>query len=417
MTSPALALDFGTSNSAAAIVANGALTRIAVEQEDTVLPTAVFFPSDGGQMQIGHAATRHLINGDEGRYMRALKSILGTDLFHETRTIEGKRRKLSDVVTAFLERVKSASEAQTGQAFPRALSGRPVRFHSSDAEKDARAEADLRGCYLAAGFDEVDFLYEPIAAAIASRHGTDAPTDGVGLIVDIGGGTSDFTVFEGRGREISIRASHGIRLGGTDFDHAISMAHAMAHLGLGGDLRRSFGEGLLPVPKGIYADLANWAKIPFLYTREVERQVEDMLRHATSPNEIKRLLVTLQEELGHELAFAVERGKIDANTAGAAEIKMGFIETGLTARITTGSMAACLIEARAKLQEAIYASLMAANTPPHAIDHLVLVGGSSLMGMVSDVAHSVCAGARIMRSDAFSAVVDGLAWASARDTP
>lgn len=146
-----LAIDFGTSNSAAAMLEHGAPRRIALEPGADTLPTAVFFPADGGTMLLGTAAARALIEGEDGRYMRALKSVLGTALFHEARLVGGRRRTLAEVVTGFLAEVKARAEAATGRRFTRALSGRPVHFHSDDAERDIRAEADLRGCYLASG--------------------------------------------------------------------------------------------------------------------------------------------------------------------------------------------------------------------------------------------------------------------------
>ena len=87
-----LAVDFGTSNSAAAIIRQGQPHRLEIEAGADTLPTAVFFPTRGGTMQIGAAAGNALIGGDDGRYMRALKSVLGTSLAHEARLIGGKRR-------------------------------------------------------------------------------------------------------------------------------------------------------------------------------------------------------------------------------------------------------------------------------------------------------------------------------------
>nr|WP_226623207.1 Hsp70 family protein [Alloyangia pacifica] len=410
MSGDCLAIDFGTSNSAAGIVEGGAVRLLEIEAGAETLPTAVFFPEEGG-MRIGAAASEALIAGDEGRYMRALKSVLGTALFHEKRLIGGKRRTLAEIVTAFLVEMKTRAEAQAGRAFTRALSGRPVHFHSGDAERDAKAEEDLRGCYLAAGFESIEMMFEPEAAALASRIAEG--TGGIGLIVDIGGGTSDFTVFRSAGDGIAITASHGIRLGGTDFDHAVSMRHAMPLLGLGGELRRDFGDGLLPVPNALYVDLSTWAKIPFLYNRDTERAVEDMLRHAVEPQPMARLQTVITDELGHELAFAVERGKIEANSgASGAEIGMAMIEPGLGARVTPGTLNAALSEAREALRMAIYETLMLAQVAPAQVDSVVLVGGSSLMALVADEARAVCPGAALRRSEAFTAVVDGLAWAA-----
>ena len=410
MSGPVLAVDFGTSNSAAAMLFSGAVRRIPIEDGADTLPTAVFFPEDGGAMRIGRAAQAALIDAEEGRYMRALKSILGTELFHQSRLIEGKRRTLAEIVTAFLVALKTRAETETGLEFSSVLSGRPVHFHSDDAEKDRRAEEDLRGCYLAAGFDEVTFLPEPEAAAWACREMTG---DGLGLIVDIGGGTSDFSVFRASGVGIEILANHGIRLGGTDFDQRISVAHVMPLLGQGGQVTRTFGEGLLPLPSAIYQDLATWPKIPFLYNRDTERLVEDLLVHAVEPDKVGRLKSVIEEHLGHEMAFAVEAGKIAANgDDGRADILLGFVEKGLATPITKGSMNGALGEFRDKLRAAVYQTLMQAQVAPMQIDTIVLVGGSSLMQIVQEDVQAICTSAKVEMSEAFTAVVDGLALAS-----
>lgn len=401
-----LALDFGTSNSAAAILHDGQVRRIPIAHGNETLPTAVFFPPRG-QMLIGQDAVEALIAGDEGRFMRALKSILGTSLFHESRLIGSKRRTLAEVVTAFLVALKSRAEAVSGMTFTRVLSGRPVHFHSSDPERDARAEADLHACYAAAGFTHVDFMFEPEAAALAS-HGLNQSGQ-LGLIVDIGGGTSDFSVFRVEGDQVRILASHGLRLGGTDFDHAVSMTHAMPLLGHGGQLYRTMGDGLLPVPASIYAELSNWAKLPFLYTRDTLRLVEDMLRHAAEPQKMQRLNAVIQDELGHELAFAVENGKIAANMGDQASIVMGFIERGLTASIDRVSLDGALAAYQDDLHAAMVETLKLAAVRPDAIGSVILVGGSSLMNLVGEAAQSLCPNAALSQSEAFTAVVDGLA--------
>jgi len=406
-----LAIDFGTSNTAAAILVNGRVRRLAIESGAETLPTAVFFPEEGGAMQIGAAAGRALIAGEEGRYMRALKSVLGTALFHDKRLIGGRRRTLAEIVTAFLVALKARAEAEAGQVFTAVLSGRPVHFHSGDPERDARAEADLEGCYRAAGFTEITFLPEPEAAALAAGPGQEGAT---GLIVDIGGGTSDFSVYRTEAGRVRILASHGIRLGGTDFDQALSLARAMPRLGMGGELRRAIGSGLLPVPQAIYVDLATWAKIPFLYTRDTEREVAEMLRLAVAPKALGRLDRVIREQLGHELAFAVEAAKIAANSAApGAAVDMGMIEPGLKAPVSPFQLTQAMAAHRAQLALAMADTLAAAGLAAGAVDKVVLVGGSSLMALVEEEARALCPGAGIERSEAFTAVVDGLALATA----
>ncbi len=411
MQSDTLAIDFGTSNSAAAILSADGVRRIPIECGADTLPTAVFFPFKRTEMKIGSAAAQALINAEDGRYMRALKSVLGTPLTHEERWIGGRKRTISTIITDFLVALRERSEEITGQHFRKALSGRPVHFHTRDEVKDRQAQADLYACYLAAGFDDVSFLAEPEAAALAS-HGLGGGRE-IGLIVDIGGGTSDFSVFRSRGAKPEILANHGIRLGGTDFDRAMSLAHAMPLFGFGGQLHRAMGTGLLPVPSEPYIDLATWAKIPFLYTAEMRRMVSEMIRLAVEPQKISRFGTLMEFELGHELAFAVERTKISVNESGKADaIAMGFIEANLSQIVTPQSLATALAGNRILLREAAIKTLEMADVMPDKVGRVILVGGSSLMGFVSDELRQIFPGSEILRSRAFTAVVDGLALAT-----
>ncbi len=361
-------------------------------------------------MQIGRAAGESLRAGEDGRYMRALKSVLGTSLFHESRRIGGKRQTLADVVTAFLAEAKARAEAAAGHRFDRVLSGRPVHFHKNDSARDARAEADLLGCYRAAGFRDVSFRLEPEAAALAVRGRNDGAE--TVLIVDIGGGTSDFSVVRWDARRLEVLASHGIRLGGTDFDQALSLGHAMPHLGLEGALRREFGPGTLPVPRAMYVDLSTWAKIPFLYTPETLRAVDQMARRAVAPAEMARLKTVVEDELGHDLAFAVEAGKIAANGGTADGIDLSMAAPGLTAPLSEGQLTATLAPMRAELSDAMAETLARAGVSPEQVDAVVLVGGSSLMAFASQTAEALCPSARLQTGAAVTAIVDGLALAS-----
>lgn len=411
MPSDTLAIDFGTSNSAVAVLTEAGIRRIPMEHNADTLPTAVFFPSGGGEMQIGTMAMQALIHGDDGRYMRALKSVLGSTLMHESRLICGRKRTISDVITQFLIVLRQRAEDATGLRFNKLLSGRPVHFHSANEQKDRQAEQDLIACYLAAGFEEVSFLAEPEAAAVLD-HDTGGSAE-VGLIVDIGGGTSDFSVFRGRGAGPEIMASHGIRLGGTDFDRSVSLTNAMPELGLGGQLRRSLGSGLLPVPRGLFVDLATWSLIPFLYTTKTRNQIAEMVRLAVEPEKLSRLERVIEFELGHELAFAVERCKISVNQNSTPDsIDMGFVESGLSPTVSPEILATAIAGHKARLHEAAAKTIELAGAEPGAIERVILVGGSSLMSFVSEEIGKLCPKAQIVRSQAFTAVIDGLALAT-----
>jgi len=401
-------LDFGTSNSAVGVAVNGQPWLVELEPGEKTLPTAVFFDPKGG-MRLGSAANRALIDGEEGRYMRALKSVLGTPLLRETRPIGGKRQSLLDVIALFLRDLRVRTEDQLRNPVTGVVSGRPVHFHSRDAAMDAQAERDLREAYTMAGFSDIRFLPEPEAAALSAR---DLAAGEIGLVVDIGGGTSDFTLFRKANGRAEVLASHGIRLGGTHFDRALSLRHAMPLLGAGTEVRRALAEGRLPVPASLFNDLATWQKIPFLYTRDTLSLARDLARHAVEPEKLARLIEVLEAELGHDIAFAVEAAKIVANGGKEAAVNLSLVEKGLSAPLTPADLAACLAGNRAELSEAIRDTLALAGLSPEAIGAVVYVGGSSLMDVVARATEEVLPQARALRGEAFTAVIDGLALAS-----
>ena len=179
-----LGIDFGTSNSSAGFLHDGAPKLIEFSPGKSTLPTTFFFDFENCQTLIGDPANQALLEGQEGRFMRTLKRVLGTSLMHEKRQILNERVTFVDIIGKFLGQIKKRAEAETGLIFDQALSGRPVVFHSANDPREGQAEADLRACYLAAGFTEVSFMAEPEAAAIAS--GCLQQAGEISLVVDIG---------------------------------------------------------------------------------------------------------------------------------------------------------------------------------------------------------------------------------------
>ncbi|MBE1282446.1 MAG: Hsp70 family protein [Rhodobacteraceae bacterium] len=405
-----LGIDFGTSNSAVGIAVNGKPWLIEVEPGQTTLPTAVFFDPASRSMRVGRRATDALITGEEGRFMRALKSLLGTPLLREKRRIHGEELTFVDIIARFLAHLKTQAETATHHRFTHALSGRPVVFHSKDPARNAQAEIDLKDCYLKAGFEDVRFLFEPEAALRST-----APEPGLGLIVDIGGGTSDYTVFRPVGTETpQVLTSHGIRLGGTDFDRQLSLEYVMPLLGRGSRIRNTFGADSLPTPNRIYNDLATWQMIPFLYTQENRRLAREMAQSAEEPEKLNRLVNVLEDMLGHDLAFAVERGKIHANQPDHPnpQINLSILERGLSVPMRAAELNKALSALVEEILHHAALTLEQVNLRPETVDRIVLVGGSSLLGTIEAGMQQLCPNARIHKSNAMTAVADGLALAA-----
>ena len=409
-----LGVDFGTSNSAVGFSVDGQSHLIDLEAGAQTMPTAVFFDIDSKQIVYGHPAQAALIAGDEGRYMRALKSLLGTSLMRESRMLLGKRMDFISIVAAYLSEMKTRAETATGLTFDRALSGRPVLFHSANTARNAQAEVDLRDCYLAAGFTDVKFMPEPEAAALANRDVLQAGD--LGLIVDIGGGTSDFTLFRQKGdSDIDILTSNGLRLGGTDFDRELSVQHVMPLLGRGTEIKHAFGGQTHTAPTALFSDFATWQKIPFSYTQDTRRMAADLAKYAVEPDKLARLVRALGEELGHDIAFAVEGGKIAANDPNAKalpEIDLSVLETGLRVPVPSALLNYTLTTMSQEIAQTAIATVKQAGLNPPDVTRLILVGGSSLMGVVQQALIAEFPEAEMHYGAALTGIVEGLAMAS-----
>lgn len=405
-----LGIDFGTSNTAAGVMAGDRPYLIEVEPGQTTLPTSVFFDTQRKVTTYGSAANRALIDGREGRFMRALKSVLGTPLMREKRQIAYETLTLIDVVARFLRMIRERAEAATGLTLVHAVSGRPVVFHSTDAQRNAQAVVDLEEAYKLAGFESVAFLYEPEAAAKAAGD-----VSGYGLIVDIGGGTSDFSVFTTENNQTRIIGSHGVRVGGTDFDKAVSLSHVMPQLGRGGEIRNDMGTGTYIAPNAIFNDLASWEKIPFQYNADTRRMAAVFAKRGVDQAAFQRLHNTLELELGHDIAFAVERGKIAVNDIAVSDtaINLDVLEPDLRPQLTRTGLQDALSDHGTAIANCAQETLAQAGLTPDQIGTVVFVGGSSLMQIVRKQMRDLFPTAEHVASEAFTAVASGLAMAAA----
>jgi hypothetical chaperone protein len=186
-------LDFGTSNSAIGVVRNGQPVLAPVERDATLIPSAVFFDYETrGRILFGAEAIAAYMGHVEGRLMRALKSILGSPLINESTALGGRKVALADVVELFIRHLKAKAEDHIGAEIDAVAHGRPVRFVDGDDKADAKAQGVLEEIAKRVGFRNVEFVYEPIAAAY--HYEQSATREEIVLVADIGGGTSDFTV-------------------------------------------------------------------------------------------------------------------------------------------------------------------------------------------------------------------------------
>ena len=408
-----LGIDFGTSNSAMAWRASGQLAQLVpLEGKAAAMPTALFFNYEDRSTHYGRDAMQQYLAGEEGRLMRSLKSLLGSSLLQDKTAVHGQLVSYQDIIAIFLQHLAAQAQQHMGGLPQRVVLGRPVHFVDGNPERDAQAQASLQAAAYTAGFQEVAFQLEPIAAALdyEQRLSEEACI----LVVDIGGGTSDFTVVRlgpqhaGKpDRTQDILATTGVHIGGTDFDHKLNVAQVQPLLGLG-----HIGPSGREVPSRVFYDLATWHLIQWLYTAKSLREAEALRTDYSDRNLHTRLMRVLQQQAGHRLADAVEQGKIAASsTAADALLDLGWIEGGLTAQITPQGLEQHLQALLAAVVQCAEECVAKAGLRKSQITALYLTGGSSALQTLRTALAGVFPGTPQVAGDLFGGVASGLAYA------
>jgi hypothetical chaperone protein len=408
MMTYACGLDFGTSNSTIGIMQGNRAALLRLDDQVAV-PSAIFYNYDDGQTYFGTRALEQYVAGTDGRLMRSLKSVLGTSLMGETTQLKDRRAAFADIMGAFLAHLKKAAEAQLGAPLDRVVVGRPVRFVDDDAAADAKAQEQLEAIVRKVGFTEVAFQYEPIAAAYEYEL-SDAHREGIALVIDIGGGTADFSILHSRAaaqrdRAGDILGTHGVHVGGTDIDRLVALEKIMPLLGY----RSTLTEGGLPAPSWIFSDLATWHRVNTLYTYAMRRQITQMIEEADPPDLLERLLDVIEHRKGHYLLASAEAMKVALTANAQANAVLDIGDERLATTLTRAAFAKILAPWLKAIGDAIAETLRAAQMKPGAIQSVFLTGGTTLSPPVQALVQKMFADAAIVTGDSLGSVGLGLA--------
>ncbi|NYZ63879.1 Hsp70 family protein [Luteimonas deserti] len=332
----------------------------------------------------GEAAIESYLLEGSGHLVQSPKSMLGFNLHPRAKTT------ITGIAAHILEHIRLTASQQLGATVREATIGRPVRFRSSLGEAGGeQALALLREAAAQAGFDAVEFLEEPAAAALHYHAGS--PERHTTLVVDIGGGTTDVALAEIGGREAPrVHRAWGVANGGTDVDLALSMAQVMP----------LFGKGASRIPVHHFVEAATVQDMP----RQREFHARDF-GHVDAP--FGPRLQALQRDGGTTRLYrGVEAMKVRLSAHGGADHALDYIEPGLHVSATRADLEAAsarFLDTIGGLLDEVRADLGA---PP---DSLFLTGGMSGAPYVQAAAQARFPAARIVRGDPSLGVVSGLA--------
>ena len=413
-----LGIDFGTTNTALAIADDaGEVTAASFSNEGqrtSSFGSVLCFVAhdEHGRQDVQTSAgpqaiADYLEHGSEARLIQSIKTFLSSAAFEET-SVFGRHHTIEELIAILLRHLTVASRDTVGEVPGRVVAGRPVRFAGERADDDL-AVRRLRAAFGLAGFEEMSFAYEPLAAAYF--HASKLDRAETCLIADFGGGTSDFSVVRFApapdGPTTTPLGHSGIGIAGDTFDYRI-VQHVVCPLLGKNSHYRSFGKRL-EVPKSYYTQFERWHHLSMLRNPRTLRDIREIKRTSERPEALAGLLHIIEEELGFHLYQAVNRTKLALSKESKASFTFHHPPVEIACEITRAEFEAWIDSDLQDIGHTMSAALTEAGVNESMISKVFMTGGTSLVPAVRRLFERRFGAERLIHGDEFSSVAAGLA--------
>ena len=413
-----IGLDFGTTNSAIAVAESGREATLArFGDTNTSFRSILYFPHKERastvklETKAGPEAISSYLEADtKGRLILSIKSYLASRLFTSTH-INGRYYTLEDLIAIILRQLRAAVVEQFSVSATSVVIGRPVRFAGVETQADETLALDrLRAAAEMAGFSEVTFELEPVAAAY--QYETQLDRDELVLIGDFGGGTSDFTLAQlGPGRKRSGRnpvvGTSGVAIAGDTFDSRIMMNLVAPKLGLGSHYV-SLGKEL-PVPVWVYSQLSSWHRTFLLKEPKTMAVLREVRNQALEPDKVAALLRIISENLGYALYRAVEQTKVELTDKEDARFVFAQSSAPITDTLERWRFESWIQEDMQRIAGCVQTLLSEHNVNYGDIGSVFLTGGSSFVPYVRRFFAKTFGADKLRGGEELTTVAKGLA--------
>ncbi len=460
-----IGVDFGTSNSAAAVFDGDRVHLVPLEANAMVMPSATYIDREF-QIVTGQQAIEDYINSNMGRTVELSAEVLGegrtstgqigdaglpeeasterlygqsfVDGGQRGRLFRGIKRLLGDsasqrlmvfarpfrlvaLITPILLRINHQVKTLLSQhgfsteTADHACLGHPVDFEGSNPSRNATALQLLSEAYGYAEFQVQSFYAEPIAAALSYLHEHPAASEQTLLAVDFGGGTLDLCVLQRHGTDFSVVATHGIGLGGDHLDQILFRELLFPMFGKGERWRRSGEdreiETLFPFEQ--YEELLlNWA---VSYMLNQNQYTSPLLQRMAVGDEaslkFRRLYDLIKNNYSYLVFQAIKELKAALSSEDHAKLDLPELDIELT--VSRSEFESIIATALDQFQETIETMLAKARMRDVDIELVIRTGGSSLIPAVKRILEDRFPG-KVIEHDPFTSVAAGLAIAEYR---
>jgi hypothetical chaperone protein len=412
-------VDFGTSNSAVAIAYADRVevSHLGTMRSGQTLPSFVYLHRSGNRLAGAEGVKTFLTSGHEKTdCWRCPLAPYGWDTdcrqyrkgggCNDARLLSGVKHELaklgfagtnswaidftvSSLVSVVLKRLKEEADKAAGHDGRRVVLGHPVVFAGADPaqlkESEDEAFKRLKEGAIEAGFEEIEFMAEPVAAVIGEdQHAR------VEVAVDFGGGTFDVAVLDSRGESPRISGTAGVAVGGEILDGVLFETIVGPALGLD------------RLPYWLYNDLRTASSVRLVMA---DPGIPNVL--ARVGGDAGRLVHELLYE-GHAYDFyrAIENAKIELSDSESTTLT--YAPLGLNVPVQRSAFESMIRPELDVVKRTIAEAMTAAKVTEAEVDRVLVTGGSGqIPAFRSDLA-AAFGETRLEQRDAFTAVVHGL---------
>ncbi|EPC6169412.1 molecular chaperone [Escherichia coli] len=443
-----IGFDYGTANCSVAVMQDGAPRMLMMENGSSLLPSMLSAPTReavsewlyrhhqvpatgdetqallrramnynrdedievlGNSVQFGLASLKQYIDDPEEVYfVKSPKSFLGASGLKPQQVAV-----FEDLVCSMMLHIRQQAQSQLQETIEQAVIGRPINFQGLGSdEANTQAVGILQRAAQRAGFHDVVFQYEPVAAGLDFE--ASLSEEKRVLVVDIGGGTTDCSVLlmgpqwrTRHDREQSLLGHSGCRVGGNDLDIALAFKSLMPLLGMGGETEKGIALPILPWWNAVAINDVP-AQTDF-YSSANGRLLRDLARDARDAEKVSLLYKVWQQRLSYRLVRSAEESKIALSESAQIDTHLPFISDTLATAISQDGLEAALNQPLTRILEQVQLALENSSEKP---DVIYLTGGSARSPLIKKALAEQLPGIPVAGGDDFGSVTAGLArWA------
>ncbi len=421
----ALGIDFGTSNTAAAILTDSGATELLELDPSTggdprLLKSLLYFPTRRESFFGREAISQYFERDMEGRFFQSVKKLLPNSDFQGT-IIHGSHVSVEELIARYLTDTRKRIEKIIGPLgeIP-VFMGRPARY-AQDPGKEGLAVVRFKTACDLAGFSRYRFIEEPSAAAKTYRSEKEKELI---LVIDLGGGTSDFTLMRVKNlskkveaghterTEFDIYSVHGISVAGDSLDSEFMNSKLLKFFGSDIRYQRPFSSNVLTMPGSLMKVLPKWHHHAFLRERSTWSFIQSLHKELVDPEQKKWLdnLITLVEDnLGYSLHQAVEKLKVTLSETNLTDFLFKSHPIAIQFPVSTQEFEDVLQSPVQQIKEAALETLRLGKHEPEKVEALYFTGGTSQVPIIRRTLTATFPNARVVDQDTFTSVASGLA--------